>query len=727
MAKCLSAWKAITAATCTPSSQQWLLDGLTHGFRLPTPEPHETFVRANKPGTRKYAAFVAETLATYERLGIVRRCPRRWLRGLMPMDVVKQSNGLRMVLDGSPLNDRVEEPEPFSYEDVRHLSTHLAPGDWMAKADISKLYLNIPIHRSVSRWCGVEWEGTTWCFVGLPLGLSHAPRLATLVVRPLVALLRQAGIRLSQYLDDGIVTAQTREQAVQHFQLYCQLFARAGLVLHPDKCSREPTNFIEFLGFNVDTTAMTIGVTARKKAAYVQQARRLMAAQAKAQPVAIKKLARWVGSIVSTMMAFRPALALLAHTNALVAQTARERGWRAQVLLPPEVSEECRAIRRLLASGLWTCQPIRSHQPAEVVLTTDASSAMWGAFLSEPTRLEVPTSDTHQAQWPTQTLWSDAVPRASTLVQFANSRALPAPQWATHAAPIFDRAFAARLREAGHRGATLNPQEVGASHNNILETLAILFAIARFMEQIRGRRLHIRSDNTAALAACRRAHSPASTTLGELGLKINLLLACLHAELVATTHLPGVLNTRADEASRRWLRKHKRLEWPISGTWLKTACAELEMEMPEIDAFATAANTKCPRFFSLHHDPLAEGTDAMAQPWAGRRLLLNPPFAMFPKVVAKMHNDMPRQALVVAPEWPNTQWYQTLRSWASHSVLVPPQAIDSGPNWSEALLNPAWRLRAMRVDAQASLSTSTPRLCTDCGASSRASPSPSTS
>ena len=34
------------------------------------------------------------------------------------------------------------------------------------------LYLNIPIHPTVQRWVGIEWDGDFYRFVALPLGLS---------------------------------------------------------------------------------------------------------------------------------------------------------------------------------------------------------------------------------------------------------------------------------------------------------------------------------------------------------------------------------------------------------------------------------------------------------------------------------------------------------------------------------------------------------------------------
>jgi hypothetical protein len=262
---------------------------------------------------------VDKELEAYARLGIMLPCRREDLLGVCSIGVQAQAGGLRLTIDGSPLNDQMAPPEKFAYEDISHLATHLAAGQYMAKADVRRLYLNVPIADSVSRWVGFHWKGRFWRFVALPLGLAHAPRLATLVMRPIVAFLRRLDVQLSQYLDDGLVAADSAPHAAAAFGMYKQVLARVGLVLHPRKCTTTPTQDIEFLGFRVRTTpSPTIAITGGKRAAYVQQARRLMADHHNKRKVPVKKLSRFVGSIVSTMRAFLPSLALCATRTRLL-------------------------------------------------------------------------------------------------------------------------------------------------------------------------------------------------------------------------------------------------------------------------------------------------------------------------------------------------------------------------------------------------------------------------
>jgi hypothetical protein len=277
-----------------------------------------------------------------------------------------------------------------------------------------------------------------------------------------------------------------------------------------------------------------------------------------------------------------------------------------------------------------------------------------------------------------------------------------------HAAAILDRARALHPDASKWTSAHLSKHNVGDSHNNLLETLALLFAVLRYSKQLYRRRLRVRGDNVAALAALRRGHSPTSPHLAALGLKIRLALLALETELVSATHLPGTLNTTADRASRKWIREHQRLEWPLDPHTLGNMLHDLRTVLPEVDAFATAANTKCRRFWSLYPDPLADATDAMAQTWTARSLLLNPPFAMMMRVINKLEVERPAHAVVVAPHWPNQAWHRRLMSMTERHLLAPTTAVMAGPNATEALLNPKWRIAVHLLRAPPGSTTRSP-------------------
>lgn len=699
MATCIAFWRRLLPLVESPKSTARLLDGLTNGFRLPTPDWMDQFQRPNTPDATRHASFVDAEVDKYLRLGIWVPADRAELRGIMAIHVVDQAGGPRLVLVGTPFNDRTPKPDKFRYQDINHLASYIQEGDWMSKADIRRLYLNIPIHPDVQRWCGICWRGRYFKCVGLPLGISPAPRLATKVMRPIVRIMARINTRISQYLDDGIVVSRTQEENATQFQTYLQLIARSGLLPHPEKCSPAPTQDIVFLGFQVssvlqpqhpDVQPPMLRLTPKKRASYVQQARRLMTDATHQRPVQVKKLARFTGSIVSTMAAFRPGLALLFHTSRTTASVAASNGWRATCTLSPAIKEECRAVRRLLASNHWTSTSItRRHNP-DMVLTTDASQAFWGAFVSQPSSPDTPLLPPTQGQWPSTNLEHGTTPSCCRIVEFVRQQTgKEPPEWTRHAAAIVDRLARTNWIDSG--------LPVESRHNNELETRGLLMGLLHYASSLNGKNIVVRSDNTTALAVARRGRSAATTQLNHLGVSINMALQAMRTTVVSWSHLAGDDNTIADRASRQWIDHHRHLEWPIDATHLARVLEQLETPLPDIDAFATSANAKCRRFFSLRPDPLAEATDAMVQPWTGRSLLINSPFHLMQQVVDKLLDEPPSHAVVIAPHWPNQRWFHQLNQVATHSVLVPPQAILDGPNATPALANPVWRIRAWRL------------------------------
>ena len=87
----------------------------------------------------------------------------------------------------------------------------LQKGDWMASIDLKDAYSSLPVaqkHRPLLRFM---WGGQLFQFQCLPFGLSTAPQVFTKVMKPVMPLLRQHGIRVIIFLDDMLVMAQKKE------------------------------------------------------------------------------------------------------------------------------------------------------------------------------------------------------------------------------------------------------------------------------------------------------------------------------------------------------------------------------------------------------------------------------------------------------------------------------------------------------------------------------------
>ena len=95
---------------------------------------------------------------------------------------------------------------------IRTVKGLLMPGDWLVKLDLKDVYLSVPIHVSHQKFLRFRWERKEWQFQVLPFGLSSAPYIFTTVMNPVVATMRQLGIRLILYLGDMLIIDQDKDR-----------------------------------------------------------------------------------------------------------------------------------------------------------------------------------------------------------------------------------------------------------------------------------------------------------------------------------------------------------------------------------------------------------------------------------------------------------------------------------------------------------------------------------
>ena len=85
--------------------------------------------------------------------------------------------------------------------------------DWLVKLDLKDAYLSVRVDPEYRRWLRFQWQDQIYQFDTLLFGLSSAPFMFTKLLKPAVAVLRQAGIRLVLYLDDMIIMAKSAHEA----------------------------------------------------------------------------------------------------------------------------------------------------------------------------------------------------------------------------------------------------------------------------------------------------------------------------------------------------------------------------------------------------------------------------------------------------------------------------------------------------------------------------------
>ena len=133
-------------------------------------------------------------------------------------------------------------------------------------------------------------------------------------------------------------------------------------------------------------------------------------------------------------------------------------------------------------------------------------------------------------------------------------------------------------------------------------------------------------------------------------------------------YLPGESNVLADVLSRRgqvvgteW-SLHPQVARALLRTWGNLS----------IDLFATCLNAKLPLYCSLVPDPQAVFEDAFRHPWDYLDLYVFPPFALVGRVIARVQQSSRVAMTLVAPLWPEKEWFADLLLLLTQPPLVLP-------------------------------------------------------
>lgn len=190
-------------------------------------------------------------------------------------------------------------------------------------------------------------------------------------------------------------------------------------------------------------------------------------------------------------------------------------------------------------------------------------------------------------------------------------------------------------------------------HINILELLAAFFALKCFCSHMNNCHIQIQIDNTTALAYINNMGGSKSKELNQLAVQI--WDWCISRNIwLSAVHIPGRLNTGADEKSRVFSDNH---EWMLN----KHLFDEILLRHPglDFDLFASRLNNQIRSYCSWHADPSSAHVDAFTMNWNGLKFYAFPPFSLLPRCLQKISQDR-AQGVLIAPLWPTQTWFPVL-------------------------------------------------------------------
>ena len=287
--------------------------------------------------------------------------------------VPKKTGDLRPVINLRPLNKFIIHKH-FKMENLQNVTQLVRKGDYMVTIDLKDAYFSIPIHQSHRKFLRFSWRNQLFQFAALPFGLTSAPRVFTKVLKPVIANMRQRGIRCLIYIDDLIIVASSKMECNEQAAFAVQLLTDLGFNVNMKKSNLVPKTRVEFLGFVLDSLRMELFLPEKKKEDILQRIRNLLMSR----QILVRQISSMVGLMQSAKWAVMPAVIyyrfLQRDLNSALEETGRD--YDSLIMLSQEARQELKMW--LTNLEMWHGRAMVMSRPS-LIIQTDASLLGWGA------------------------------------------------------------------------------------------------------------------------------------------------------------------------------------------------------------------------------------------------------------------------------------------------------------------------------------------------------------
>ena len=214
-----------------------------------------------------------------------------------------------------------------------------------------------------------------------------------------------------------------------------------------------------------------------------------------------------------------------------------------------------------------------------------------------------------------------------------------------------DVGWGAYLESQGASGLWTSPQKSWSINRR--ELRAVFLGLQAF-EPFLSSRIALFCDNTTAVAYLRNQGGTLSESLNEEAQSI-----LRWAEERGITLIPqfilGAANVLADSLSRP--NQVLGSEWTLHQEVVDSL---LRKWSANVDLFATSLNFRLQAYFAPLHDPQALAVDSFLQDWSGLEAYAFPPFPLIRRVLNKARQSPGLVLTLIAPMWPQKEWFPDL-------------------------------------------------------------------
>ena len=260
-----------------------------------------------------------------------------------------------------------------SLKDVRDL---VQEGDYLIKIDLKDAFWSVPVNRKSRRLMRFEWEGILYEFRSLAFGLGPAPWVFTKLLKVPISLLRKLGFFLIIYLDDMLIAAKSRREALQARDSILFLLENLGFTINREKSVLIPVHILDFLGMTVNSLEMTITLPEEK----VLNITSLCQKTLNAEKVSLRDMSKVIGKLYATSPAILQAPLQLRYLQQDLIEAQREGRTYSDTLA---LSQNSRTELRwwIFNLHLQKGKPLKLQEPDMVIFSDAAQTKGWGAAM----------------------------------------------------------------------------------------------------------------------------------------------------------------------------------------------------------------------------------------------------------------------------------------------------------------------------------------------------------
>ena len=340
---------------------KWQMDVLENGLSLDLKEIPNKYAEKNNVSAVKNMDVLREKVAEWQAGGYVEQLAEpAWCCNPMSVaakyDPVKDETKLRPVIDLSRHVNKCTRVSHVKMDDLSVAEELIAKDDYMASFDLANQFFHVKLHQADKKFFGFalprkDGGNDYYQFTVMAYGYSPAVEVVTRLLKPVKAYLHSLGIKLSIFVDDGRVSANTAEKAWDQFEFVLKVLQLCGWNIQYKKTSTEASQKLLHLGFVTDSVQMRYYLPVEKENVVVGMLEKTVQEAMSGRRIEALEIARLLGKLNSMRRSHGALLGVLSRScQHILGLAVLERGWKCKVLLDYDAVKELMLLLKQLRS-----------------------------------------------------------------------------------------------------------------------------------------------------------------------------------------------------------------------------------------------------------------------------------------------------------------------------------------------------------------------------------------